>query len=270
MTLPRKYRSGALAANISLLLLMTVVASSLAADHLEIQVRLNSIFRSPARTNEYNVTATCILGTNDWYISGQFAENANHEYWLKGTKVFERQTITSSMYVKQAKDYISEKLGTKPPPPFLGISYPHKGEIRTRTNSWLEPFGYGVERSVWLALCSGNFLHTTDREIPLLIGPRSQAQGYRDETVFLQENSNLSLPKTVDLFRPDGALASHYEVLVSTNVLGNTLPLQFLLTQYGNPGQPAGANTIRYILRGSVLSIKPSEGPPAFDIKPAP
>ena len=240
---------------------MSAAASAFAAEHLEIQIRLDSTFESPTRTNEYEVTAVCILGTNDWYISGRFMENAKVEYWLIGTNVFERTTITSSMYVKQAKDFISQKIGTGSPPPVLGLSYPHAGQISSRTNSWLEPFGYGAERSVWLALCSGSFLHTTNRQIPLPHGPFSQAKGYSDETTFLEEHSSFSLPKTVDLFADDGTLVSHYEVLGSTNVLGRTFPLQFHLTQYGNPGPLLGANTVQYNLRGRVISIKPCEGP---------
>jgi hypothetical protein len=261
-----KFPSGALAA---LLLLMSVAASAFAADHLEIQIRLDSTFESPARTNEHEVTAICILGTNDWYISGQFMENAQVEYWLIGTNVFERQTVTSSMYVQQAKDMISEKLGTKTPRAIAG-SYPHKGQTSTRTNSWLEPFGYGMERSVWLAFCSGSFLHTTNRQVPLPFGHFLQSLGRRDETVFLREPSAFSLPKTVDLFATGGILVVHYEVLASTNVAGGIIPLQFNLIQYGNPGQSVGANRIQYNLRGRVVSIKPCEGPPAFDIKPAP
>src|SRR6185503_709755 len=168
----------------------------------------------------------------------------------------ERQTITSSMYLKQAEDLISEKLGKKRP--FPGLSYPPKGEIRMRTNSWLEPFGYGVERSAWLAFCSGSFLRAPGREIPLLIGHFSQSRGYSDKTVLLDEHSTFSLPKTVDLFSEDGSLASHYEVLSSTNVFGRTFPLQFHLTQYRNP---LPHDTVQYNLRGSVISIKPCDAP---------
>jgi hypothetical protein len=42
------------------------------------------------------------------------------------------------------------------------------------------------------------------------------------------------------------------------------------LTQHGNPGQHVGTNTVQYTVRGSILSIKPSAGPPPFDPKPTP
>jgi hypothetical protein len=254
MILVRKYQSRALAANISLLLFMSVVAPTFAADYLEIQISLDTTFKSPTQTNDHEITAICILGTNDWYISGPFVSNANVEIWLTGTNVIERQTTTSSV--------------SKPPPPMFG-QYPSKGDIYTRTNSWLEPFGYGVERVVWLALCSGSFLHTPSRQIPLPIGHFSQSQGYSDKTVFLDDQSDLSPPKTVDLFTTNGTLVSHYEVLGSTNVLGSTIPLQFRLNQYGN-GQRFGTNSPQYTVIGRVISIKPRDGPPVPDIKPTP
>jgi hypothetical protein len=269
MILLHKFPYGALATTIALLLLMSVAASAVAADHFEIQVKLDSTFESPARTNEHEVTAICILGTNDWYISGQFMDNAQVEYWLIGTNVFERKTVTSSMYVQQAKDMISEKLGTKAPQA-IAWSYPHKGQTSTRTNSWLEPFGYGMERSVWLAFCSGSFLHMTNRQVPLPFGHFLQSLGRRDETVFLTERSAFSLPKNVDLFAPGGVLVAHYEVLASTNIASAIIPLQFNLIQYGNPEESVGANRTRYNLRGRVISIKPCEGPPAFDMKLGP
>jgi hypothetical protein len=237
MILVRKYQSRALASNISLLLFMSVVAPTFAADYLEIQISLDTTFKSPMRTNEQERAAICILGTNDWYISGEFMMNASIEIWLVGTNVIERQTIASSM------------------------------DTYTRTNSWLEPFGYGAERVVWLALCSGRFLHTPNRQVPLLIGHFSQSQGFNDKTIFLDGQSDLSPPKTVDLFMANGTLVSHYEVLGSTNVLGCAIPLEFRLNQYGN-GLSFGTNTPQYTVLGRVISIKPCKGPSAPDIKP--
>jgi len=199
--LARKYRPKSLAANLSLLLFLSVVPPASAAEHLEIQIRLNSTFKSPRQTNEHEKTAICILGTNDWYISGAFTQNADIEYWLTGTTVLERRTINSSMYLQQAKDYLSEKIGTKSRLAIEG-AYPRKGQIYTRTIPWLEPFGYGMERAVWLAFCSGSFLRAPGRQVPLPIGPYSQSQGYSDKTVFLEDHSGLSPPKTVDLLTP--------------------------------------------------------------------
>src|SRR4051794_21202484 len=96
------------------LLCMTLYGSAFAAEHLEIQVQLNTTWRSRTQTNKHEVTAICVLGTNDWYIGGQFQQNARIEYWQTGATILERQVINSGMYLEQAKDYVSEKMGAKP------------------------------------------------------------------------------------------------------------------------------------------------------------
>ena len=272
MILVPKHQLRTFPATISLLLFLSVVASTFAADHLEIKIKLNTTWTSPTHTNENDITVTCILGTNDWYISGQFMKNARVEYWLIGSNVIERKTITSSMYLQQAENFISEKI-EKHPPLFRGISYPKKGETWMRTNPWLEPFGYGEERAVWLAFCSGSFLHTPDRQIPLSIGPSRNSLGYSDTTVFLDKHSSNSLPKTVDLFATDDTLVSHYEVLASTNISGRTIPLQFRVIQSGQligpgTGQSVGMSTSQSTLLGKVISIKPCEAPAAPGMSP--
>lgn len=267
MSLLRTYQPKSFVAVISLLLWLSFIASAFAAEHLEIRIRLNTTWKSQTQTNEHETLAICVLGTNDWYISGQFLQNANVEYWLIGTNVLERKVITSSMYMEQAKDFISEKIGTKRPPTVIR-RYPTKGESSTRTSSWLEPFGYGVERAVWLAFCSGSFLRTPDRQIPLPIGHFTGAQGYIDKTVLLENQSSLSPPKSVDLFSTEGSLVCRYDVLASTNVLGRALPLEFRLIQYASPGHRfVGTNTSHSILLGKVVSIKPCGKPAVPDMK---
>ena len=267
MNLLRTYQSKSLVAVISFLLWLSFIASAFAAEHLEVRIRLNTTWKSQTQTYEQETIATCVLGTNDWYISGQFLKNANVEYWLIGTNVIERKEISSSMYLAQAKDFISEKIGTKRPPTMLG-RHPTKGETFTRTSSWLEPFGYGVERAVWLAFCSGSFLHTPDRQIPLPIGHFSDVQRYIDKTILFENQSGIALPKSIDLFTYDGSLACSYAVLSSTNVVGRAIPLEFRLIQYGNPGpRRVGTNTSQYVVLGKIVAIKPCEKPALPDIQ---
>jgi len=251
---------------ISSLLSLLVIAPAFAADHLEIRTRLHGTWEAQTTTNEHETTVICVVGTNDWYISGQFLKNASVEYWLTGTEVLERKVITSSMYLEQAKELISEKLGTKRPRPFLG-RYPAKGETSTRVRSWLEPFGYGVERVVWLAFCSGTFLRTADRQVPLPLGPSSQARGFADKTVFHDEDKfHVSPPKSVVLFTTNEAMVCKYEVVASTNVFGRIFPIEFRLLQYG----VSRSRTItgsRTTLIGKVESMKLCEAPPASDAK---
>lgn len=95
----------------SLLFSLAAISPGLAHDYLEIRIKLSSTWAASTRTNEHEATAVCVLGTNDWYISGQFLRNAHLEYWLIGTNVVERKEINSNMYLKRAEDYVLEKLG---------------------------------------------------------------------------------------------------------------------------------------------------------------
>ena len=69
----------------------TVYAIGEAGD-VEITVELDSIWRSETKTNHHNKTARCIVGSKDWFISGNFAKNAKTDYWLKGTNVIEQES----------------------------------------------------------------------------------------------------------------------------------------------------------------------------------
>jgi hypothetical protein len=244
---------------LTLLSAVIITANSLlAAEHLEIQVQLNTTWRSQTQTNKHEITATCVLGTNDWYIGGQFLQNARVDYWQTETSILERQIINSGMYLEQAKDLLSEKVGGKPRKP-VPTSYPKKGTVFMRTNSWLEPFGTGVERVVWLAFCSGKFLRTPGRQIPLLIGHFNNTKGYTDMTVLPDDQSALSTPKSMKLFSTNGTLVSTFEIVTSTNIMGCSFPLEFRLTQFGN-GHPG--STSQYFLLGKVTSIRRGEMPP--------
>ena len=191
--------------------------TSRAADYTEIMVELNSTWRSRTLTNHHSVAATCIVGSSNWFFSGDFQKNAKVDYWLIGTNVVEYQTITSSMYVAQAKEFVSEKiLGEKPRSPMIH-SYPRAGETFTTVHPSPrgQPAFHGAEGVVWLAFCSGNYLKRLDRQIPMPVGPSSQAFGYGDKTV--QFDDPPGLPKSMELFATNGILTCEYEVLATTN-----------------------------------------------------
>ncbi len=138
--------------NVLLCILVIVPISIRAADYVEITIELNSTWRSQTTTNHHGTTARCIVGSNDWHISGDFLRNAKVDYWLVGTNVIEHRIITSSMYIEQAKDFVSEKiLGQKPR--LMAGSYPRAGETFTTIHP--SPIGqpafHGMEGVVWLA-----------------------------------------------------------------------------------------------------------------------
>ncbi len=248
------------------LLIVSAIQSTFAAEHLEIQIKLHTTSKTQTQTNEHEITALCVLGTNDWYISGQFLRNAHVEYWSTGTTILERKVINKGMYWEQTKDFISEKLGTDRRTPVLG-TYPAPGESWTQTNSWLAPFGYGIERVVWLAFCSGTFLRLPDRQVPLPVGPVSQAEGYVDKTVLLEDQTGLSGPKTVNLFTTNGGLVCSYNALALTNLSDRLFPLTFRLIQYSSDGHKVATNASHAIVVGKVHSIKKGRMPPIPDLE---
>jgi hypothetical protein len=229
--------------------------------YTEIMVELNSTWRSPTLTNHHSVVATCIVGSNDWYFSGDFTQNARVDFWLIGTNVVEYSTITSSMYVEQAREYVGEKiLGEKPHTVALS-SYPRAGETFTtiHPSPLGQPVFSGMGGVVWLAFCSGDYLKQPDRQIPMPIGPSSDAFGYADKTAAFDDP--FGLPKSVKLFATNGTLTCEYEVLAATNFLGRTFPLNFRVSQLGQPADGAArfTNSATH-LEGQVLSIKPGKG----------
>jgi hypothetical protein len=242
---------------VTLLLLNALFASRAVAakDHLEFELELSATWETAAKTNHHHVTATCVVGTNDWFIAGNFLTNARVEYWLVGASIAERRTITSSI----GRDDVSEKPGRGPR---LGVAgfYLRKGEVFLRTHPWLQPFGYGDERIVWLAFCSGSYVARPERQIPMLIGSADGALGYSDKSTLL--DGSLGLPNQVMLYARNGELVSQYEVLSTTNVLGRTYPIEFRCVQYGQPRQGRRFGASKSIVAGRVTSVRAVQAEP--------
>jgi len=228
-----------------------------AADYTEITVELNSTWRSQTLTNHHTFAATCIVGSNHWFFSGDFLKNAKADFWFIGTNVVEYRTITSSMYFERAKEIVSEKiLGQSPSPGSFVHSYPRAGEtfIVVHSSPSGRPAFHGVGGVVWLAFCSGDYLKRLDRQIPMPIGPSEQAFGYTDETVLFDDP--FGLPKSVKLFATNGMLACEYKVLAATNFLGRRFPLQFRVMQLGQPADGGVHSSSTTDLGGRVMSIR--------------
>jgi hypothetical protein len=187
-------------------------------------------------------------------------KNARVEYWLVGTNVVERKVITSSMYLQQAKEIISEKILRQKPKSAIIHTYPRSGETTVRARPWLEPFGYGLERAVWLAFCSGHYLEQDGRQIPMPLGHFSKAGGYSDKTIVFKNDPGL--PKDVQLYATDGQLVCEYEVLRVTNHHGRVFPLEFRLIQHGSSARgSARVSGSKTVLLGRVTSIRIGKRP---------
>jgi hypothetical protein len=218
-----------------------------AAEYVEITIDLDSTWQSRTKTNHYSRTARCIVGTNVWFFEGDFLGNAKAGYWLIGTNVIEHIIITSSMDGRPAGQFVSE--------------YPQAGEKFTKVHSSPQgqPAGEGIANAVWLAFCSGTYLKQVGRQIPMPLGPSSQAFGYSDRTVVFEDI--LGLPKSVELYTTNGQLVCKYEVLRATNFFGRTFPLEFRLVQNGQPANGRARGSSKSELLGRVTSIQPSKQP---------
>ncbi len=186
--------------------------------------------------------------------------------WLFGANVIEQRTITSSMYLKQAKDFVSEKILIQNPR-FVGplISYPRAGEKFTTVHPLPqgEPLGHGMQTVVWLAYCSGHYLKQDGRQIPMPFGPSSQAFGYSDKTVVFEDT--LGLPKSVVLYATNGQLVCEYQVLQSTNFLGRIFPLKFRLVQHIQPANGGAGSGSKAEVLGRATSIQIGKEPKVPD-----
>ncbi len=220
-------------------------------DYLEITVELKSKWESSTMTNFNEATARCVVSTNDWYITGDFVRNAKEEYWLAGSNIIKRRTITSSMYLEQAKDFVLEKLG-KQKTQAIAISYPHAGETYTSVHSWREPPFGGMDGPVWFAFCSGKYLKEKGRTVRMLIGPGSSENKFPDKTVVYADG--MGLPRSFRLFNSKGESVCEYDVLETTNIPGGTFPLRFQVIQYGNATY-ASRSSGKSVLQGEVRSI---------------
>ena len=245
----------------SLCVLAVAPFTSPAEDYTEITVELNSTWQSLSLTSHRRATATCIVGTNTWFFSGDFLKNAKVEYWLVGTNIVEQRTITSSMYLEQAKEFVSEKVLGQNPRPWVPHSYPGAGQTFTTVHPAPlgKPVFFGMEGVIWIAFCSGDYLRHAGRQIPMPIGPSSQGFGYSDQTVLFDQHCGL--PNSVKLFATNGTRVCDYEVLAATNYLGRMFPVQFRVMQQGQPANGMVMLGSTTHLEGRVTSIKPGKWP---------
>lgn len=225
-----------------------------AADWVELKVDLDYTWQSQARTNRHKINATCIVGSTDWFISGNFSKFQHARYWLVGTNEVERTENRVQKLLEDARLAGPIASYPKSDEPFIRIYPCPQGK----------PVFNGVAGLVWLALCSANYLGQPDRQIPMPISVSPEAYGYLDRTILLQQG--LGLPKRVVLFKWDGVQpVCKYEVLEATNYLGRVFPLKFSLIQSRQPVDGAERFSSLVDVRGEVSSIGPGKLP---DIPP--
>jgi len=230
----------------------------------------NSIAKAKPRT----VSVVCITASNEWYIENDFQER---QKWL-----FDGTNVLCSRWPLSAPD-TSER----------GNSKVMKEVRESRDGHPLGDFGVNIP---WLAFCSGNYLKSEGRNIPL---PAAELRhcpdrfAYTDVTTTFDDE--FGLPRSIDLFSSkslflkshadwdkecsfgnryteweqktvlrlqEGVLVFHYAVLESTNTLGRSLPIKFEFFQTGRQYEQDG-NWFCHGM-GRVRSIRPATRLPAL------
>jgi len=228
--------------------------------------------------------AICIVGTNEWRIETDYLLNGKLVYFFDGTNVITSTQITMDI----SNPYQASSANQLVSVPFSEIKDIQAIDIVPSPDG--HPLGDLSVNIPWLAFCSGNFLSSAGRGMPLPTAvirhePYSFAYDHRTQTF----EDQLGLPRTMELFTsrerakgavwdrrlvryprienaklhdpslPDNALAFRYFVDESTNFLGWNFPLKFGFVSYHVNQQHAGGPSIEG--RGTVLSIRDSSKP---------
>lgn len=255
-----------------LLCTWAAVAASARAQFVEINAEFDGISRGSNSATGKVVESRrtyhihCVVGTNRWMIDGDFALNAQVTYWFTGSNIIERSVITPlplKMRIDRAERQIAgEFTGRKPAQPFpIGVE-PKVGEhfAGIINSTGLNQPGGGFEKVPWLAFCSGPYLRSSGREVPLPIGVNpafSYTRNTSDDTTVFPDA--LGLPKRIELRTADNHFLCEYKVEQTTNVLGWTFPMRFKIVQYGpnrNSGWWDGLHA-----EGKVISIQKGKEP---------
>ena len=176
-------------------------------------------------------------------IEGNFALNAQETYWCTGTNIMLYTVVTSSsserlQLMVQNQKAMAAMHPELPPRPVPTPVEPKVGYRFTVIIPSTDPnqLALGYDKVPWLAFCSGPFLHSDGRRVPLPIGvnPRaSYSRNYSDTTSVFPDA--LGLPKRMELRTPDNHLLCEYTVQETTNVLGWSFPMRFKIVQVQNP-----------------------------------
>ena len=189
-----------------------------------------SLFRKPA-------TVHCVIGTNTWLMEGgDFSQNAKVTCWFTGTNIVQHSVIT-----QEVPDSVTKLIAQTSR---FALTSPPVGQQSTRIYETIDGNpGRPIRvtdllelrgRICWLAFCSGSALKREGRQ---LFPPSDMwkevvpaPNGFTDTTTCFKDE--LGLPRSVELFEPQGRRAFQYQVHQTTNIAGWEIPLEFYGVQY--------------------------------------
>jgi len=223
-------------------------------------------------TNARQWTASVIIGSNTWRMESEFAANASDFRYCDGTNVYYATDIHSLPEGPTAFK-VANSLG------------PNRNVV---VIPGTHPMGDFNANLVWLAYCSGDYLRSTNRLLPL---PGSEVRhdlsafAVKDSTVlseaapylpkrveFLLDKSNvLKAQNSLFVFRSvnrpmpplpgtNGMLWGVYQAEGFTNFAGHSIPMAFSYTQYNRPMGVEGSE-MRYLMSGKITAITGTTAP---------
>ena len=248
---------------------------------VDLDIQGNSLSRRGLDTNWIthvrSWSASVVLGSNQWSIESGFAANATGFWFCDGTNVF--RSVDIHYHPTNADLGIAIA-------PIIGRT-PNVGVV-----PGTHPMGDFEVNLLWLAYCSGNYLQSTNRLLPLPGGePRHQIELFavEDKSVlsdlspflpskieFLAKRGNAAkaaqsqfifrsekpifVPGLEAVLEADGTLLAAYQVEQFTNYSGWTIPVMFTYFQTNRPVGFQGSG-MRYFITGKVTRISEATAP---------
>ena len=181
----------------------------------------------------------CVTGTELWLIESQPRTNVTESVWFLKGKLL--------------------RLTTYADPVVEGTALRTFRRYRPTASITPAPSGYpGAELTVnvpWFAFCSGPFLKTSSRGVPVpTSAPNQAAFGFTNQTTFFEDS--FRLPRRAAFYATPRQLKCLYEVQQSTNVLRWNFPTAFTFTHNEQDG--FGKWNRELAITGRVTSISPA------------
>ncbi len=240
----------------------------------------------------YSYATRCVFGAEKWLIETHFSRSAVHTYYFNGATVYHLIKLVpnnSPEYLKIQKQLdsllpVHTKAREADAPEWESLTI-------TRGSHPLSDFGASLP---WLAFCSGPYLRSPDRLVPLPgaeIRHVAASFGFRDHTTTFPDPlglpRELELAASANLLRksplhesllrggrtpselkialqpqvsyPDGFLTARYRVISHTNLNDWNVPTGFSYEQF--IPRPNGEHFRTLTVLGQVTRIAPVEAP---------
>jgi len=227
-------------------------------------------------TNVHSWSTSVVLGADKWRIESGMPLNATDSWFCDGTNVFR------SIHFRPVNPNENSSVIT------ASNNGPNENVLVIPGTHPMGDFGVNL---AWLAYCSGGYLQSPNRILPLLGGePRHQLEVFavEDKTVlsesppflpskieFLANLTNAAKAaqsqfvfrtagsRSIPVMEPDGTLLATYQVEQFTNYSGWTIPAVFSYFQTNRVAGLQGSG-MRYFNTGKVTNITVAPAPRAI------